>query len=163
MAWDDGLSSDGSRILIVRCGISYLDILGAAESCRTIPATARRLGVGETTLRTCVAAYHLGHWFQERLEPRCPTKLTRRRLLYWIRQNMTRRDMAAELGCSYEHLSVMIRRHGLQGLLPNRGTAAWRARRGQVGRDLVGVRVLRRHQWGEAEGVAHIKFPARLV
>lgn len=85
MAWDDGLSADGSRILIVRCGISYLDILGAAAECGTIPATARRLGVGETTLRTCVESYRLGHWFRQREEPRCPTKLTRRRLLYWRR------------------------------------------------------------------------------
>ena len=139
MAWDDGIASDGSRILMPRCGISYLDLLGAAGECRTILATARRLGVGETTLRTCVEAYRLGHWFQGRQEPRCPSKLTRRRLLYWIRQGMTRHDIALELGCSYGHLSVMIRRHGLQGLLPNRGAAAWRARRGQVGPDAVGV------------------------
>jgi hypothetical protein len=149
MAWDDGLSCDGSRILIVRCGISYLNILGAAAECGTIPATARRLGVGETTLRTCISAHHLGHWFQERLEPRCPTKITRRRLLYWLRQNMTRRDIAVELGCTYEHLNVMLRRYGLHLGMPNRGAAAWRARRGQVGPAVVGLKSEGRFLWAD--------------
>jgi hypothetical protein len=139
MAWDDGLSPDGSRILMPVCGISYLDVLKAASECLTLVATARRLGVGESTLRSCVTLYRLGHWFLEPSGPRCPSKVTRRRLLYWLRQGMTRRDVSAAIGCSYGHLNKMIRHHGLLGGLPNRGAASWAARRGQSGPDSVGL------------------------
>lgn len=128
LTWSDGLAPDGSRLLIPRCGISYRDIIAAAEMCATIPAASVRLGVGETTLRTCVETYRLQHWFSPRDAPKCPTKLTRRRLLYWLRQGMTRQDIAKEIGVSYAHLNVMIRRHQIGTL--NRGAASWLARRG---------------------------------
>ncbi len=128
MGWDDGIGEDGTRILLPRCGITYRQIVDAAAEKKTLPATAKRLGVGETTLRSCVLLYGLSHYFEGRAEPRCPTKLTRRRLSYWLGQGMTRRDIAEILGCSYWHLSVMIRRHQLETM--NRGRASWVARRG---------------------------------
>jgi len=128
MGWNDGLGHDGTRILLPGCGITFKNIVDAAVDHKTIPAAAKRLGVGESTLRRCVLAYRLSHYFEARKEPKCPTKLTRRRLLYWLGQGMTRRDIAAELEVSYTHLNAMIRRYGIQTM--NRGEAAWVARRG---------------------------------
>jgi hypothetical protein len=124
------IASDGTRLLLPVCGISYKNIVDAACECGTLAATAKRLGVGETTLRRVVADYYLGHWFTAPQEPRCPSKLTRRRLKWWLRQNMTRKDVAAAIGCSYAHLNTMLRRHRLTESLPNRGTASWVARTG---------------------------------
>lgn len=116
MGWDDGIGEDGTRILLPRCGITYKQIIDAAAEKKTLSATAKRLGVGETTLRSCVLIYGLSHCFEASVGPRCPTKLTRRRLTYWLRQGMTRRDIAEALGCSYTHLNVMIRRHNLESM-----------------------------------------------
>jgi transposase len=124
------ISPDGSRLLLPVCGISYFNIIHAACECSTIVATAKRLGVGESTLQQCITKHHLSHWFTTPEGPRNPSKLTHRRLLYWSRQGMTRRDIAAEIGCSYDHLNKHLRRHGLTESLPNKGAASWLARRG---------------------------------
>lgn len=147
MNWNDGLGHDGTRILLPVCGITYGNIRDAAYEHKTIPATARRLGVGETTLRRCVADYGMSHYFEERQEPRCPTKITPRRLSYWLRQGMTRKDMAEAMGVSYCHLNSVIRRQGLHTQLPNRGAAAWLARRGYAGADSVGKTPEGRFAW----------------
>ena len=129
------------------CGITYRQVVDAAWECRTFPDAAARLGVGETTLRRCAAEHGLSPHFEDRSGTRCPTRLTKRRLSYWLRQGMTRKDIAEALGVSYCHLNVMIRRHGFQASLPNRGEASWAARRGAAGAESIGLKEEGRFLW----------------
>jgi hypothetical protein len=117
---------------VIICGLSYNDIITVACERLTFRDSAARLGVSQGALLRALRKRGMVHWFAhngaERRKPGFKSRLTTGRIKSVA--GLTKRDAAAELGCTPEQLGKRVRALGLGHLFPNRGKAAWLSRRG---------------------------------
>lgn len=111
MAWNDGLASDGSRILL--CGLSYLQIISCAGM--TQQHAAERLGVDYGNFNRVINRHHMAHWFPPTriVAAIDPTQVER-----MARQGLSRQTAAKRLDIPFPTFYRKLRRQGLNNLFP---------------------------------------------
>jgi transposase len=114
------IAPDGSRVLMPKCGVSYLDFVSVAGMNQR--AAAKRLGVSERNFGDVVRRLGLQHWFPDtRPRSRC---ISREDIIKVAGEGWTRRDAAHILGVSYGYLRNLIEEWKLQGYFISKAESA---------------------------------------
>jgi transposase len=114
------IASDGSRVLMPKCGVSYLDFVSVAGMNQR--AAAKRLGVSERNFGDVVRRLGMSHWYPDtRPRSRC---ISRDDIIKVAGEGWTRRDAAHILGVSYGYLRNLIEEWKLQSYFISKAQAA---------------------------------------
>lgn len=132
--WNVGLGHDNTRIIMPKCGITWGDIWRIKTEVVSARQAAKRLGVDYQSLLDALDRAGLAGFFGDGRKQRTvrpeQTKITRRKIIYYARHGMTKRDAAAEIGVSADWFSRRVTAEGLGYLYPTRGKSGSITRRG---------------------------------
>jgi transposase len=114
------IAPDGSRVLMPKCGVSYLDFVSVAGMNQR--AAAKRLGVSERNFGDVVRRLGMSHWYPDtRPRSRC---ISSEDIIKVAGEGWTRRDAAHILGISPGYLRNLIEEWKLQEYFISKAEAA---------------------------------------
>lgn len=125
----NSLGHDNSRLILPRCGITWLDLWSVKAKAMSARHAAQLLGVDYDSLLDGLKREQLDGFFPDRRPRGAKPKVSRRQLQYYARQGMAKMDVAAELNIDYSWLCKRIKTEKLTGF-PCRGEAIKIARKG---------------------------------
>ena len=115
--WGDGLGHDNTRIIMPKCGITWGDLWRTKAEVVSARQAAKRLGVDYQSLLDALKRSMLTGFFGDGRKQRTrrpeQTKITRRKIIYYAKHGMTRRDAAAEIGVTHDWFSRRVTTEGL--------------------------------------------------
>jgi transposase len=122
-----GISSDGTRLLMPLCGLSYRDITSCAGMSQK--EAAKRLGVNYNAFNQVVKRHGISHWFPKPVQKQTQC-ITAEDIIQVASEGYTQKDAAAVLEVSESWFKALVARWKLNHLFPSCGKASYIGRVG---------------------------------